>query len=139
MRRGAILIVAACVILLAAMSATAQTSGQTPGQPSDTAVQAAEQVVIHFFVVPRVLPGGKEAAGKFPELRKFLAKTAGGYSQLGSCDGGALLPSGEVRAETNICFMVSASRDVSAEIAAYLKTHFENKSPFVLSWPGSRH
>ncbi|MDQ7832958.1 MAG: hypothetical protein RDU30_14600 [Desulfovibrionaceae bacterium] len=139
MRRGMVVMVAACVILLAAMSAFAQTPGQVPAQGQGTVVQASEQVVIHFFVVPRVLPGGKEAAGKFPDLRKFLAKTAGGYSQLGSCDGGSLLPSGEVRAETNICFMVSAPRDVSAEIAAYLKTHFENKSPFVLSWPGSRH
>lgn len=139
MRRGVMLLVAACVILLAGASAFAQAPGQTPAPGAETAVQAAEQVVIHFFVVPRVLPGGKEAALKFPDLRKFLARTAGGYSQLGSCDGGSLLPSGEVRAENNICFMVSASRDVSAEIAAYLKTHFENKSPFVLSWPGNRH
>jgi len=139
MRRGVMLMAAACAILFATAPGMAQTAGQTAGPGAETAVQAAEQVVIHFFAVPRVLPGGKEAALKFPDLRKFLAKTAGGYSQLGSCDGGALLPSGEVRTGNNICFMVSASRDVSAEIAAYLKTHFEDKSPYIVSWTGNRH
>jgi hypothetical protein len=134
MRQSATAILTALTILLTAGSVPAQTPA-----PGAEAVQAAEQVVVHFFVVPRVLPGGKEAAGKFPDLRKFLARTAGGYTQLGSCDGGALAASGEVRSETNICFMVSAPRDMSTEIAAYLKTHFENKSPFILTWPGSRH
>ncbi|MFZ5812614.1 MAG: hypothetical protein ACOY4F_11270 [Thermodesulfobacteriota bacterium] len=107
-------------------------------QPGGQAVQAAEQVYIHFFVVPRVLPGGKEAAEKYPGLRAFLAKTAGGYTQLGACDGGALLPSGEVRTAGNTCFLVSASHDLSDEIATHLKANFGEKTPYVVVWQGSR-
>lgn len=135
MRRHVTAMFMVLAMFVAAGTALAQTQGADGGQ----AVQATEQVVVHFVVVPRVLPGGKEPAGKFPELRKFLAKTAGGYTQLGSCDGGVLAAGGEVRSESNICFLVSAPRDLSAEITAYVKGHFENKTPFILTWPGNRH
>ena len=136
MRHSATAILMVLTILAAACPALAQAPGAGTG---DQTLQAAEQVVVHFFVAPRVLPGGKEAAMKFPDLRRFLAKIAGGYTQLGSCDGGVLAASGEVRSETNVCFMVSAPSDLSTEIAAYLRTHFETKSPFVLTWQGNRH
>ncbi|QLA18818.1 hypothetical protein [Desulfolutivibrio sulfoxidireducens] len=135
MSKASIPVLAVLVIFLSVGGALAQTA---PEQPGAQGVQAAEQVYIHFFAVPRVLPGGKEAAEKYPALRAFLARTAGGYSQLGTCDGGALLASGEVRTATNTCFLVSASHDISDEIATYLKANFGEKTPYVVAWPGSR-
>jgi hypothetical protein len=134
MSKASIPVLAVLSLFLAVGGALAQPA---PEQPAPE-VQAAQQVYVHFFVAPKVLPGGKEAAEKYPGLRAFLARTAGGYTQLGKCDGGALLPSGEVRTAGNTCFLVSASHDISDEIATYIRANFGEKSPYVVVWQGSR-
>lgn len=99
---------------------------------------AVEPTLVHFFVVPLVLPDGRDAAEKFPDLKRFLIKLAGGYTQLGAAEGGWLDPRGQVETERNVTFMVAAPRDISAELVGHLKTAFKVREAFVLVYEAKR-
>ncbi len=120
-----------CVALLAALCAVA-----FPSVPN--AEEKSGVVVVHYFVVPSVLPGGVNAAERLPALRMFLSKLAGGYTQLGMTQGGWVNPKGGLETERNISFLVSAEKDVSKEIAAYLDRHFPAKARYLLVWDAVR-
>jgi len=113
------LVVCAAVLLLA---------------PQSRAMEKPGAVTVHFFLVPAVLPDGTDSAPALPALRLFLAKLAGGYTELGAGSGGYLDDKGELVKEDNIAFVVSAPKDVSKEIKAYLEENFPQDLHFILVW-----
>jgi len=116
-----VLFLALCVFALAPMAANAANA-------------SGRAVTVHFFVVPDVLPDGAGAADRLPELRLFLAKLAGGYTELGPSQGGFMNAANQLVSENNHSFLVSADKDVSGEIRKYLDENFPAEMQFILVW-----
>jgi len=99
------------------------------------AANASERAVtLHFFVVTDILPDGASAAPRLPELRLFLAKLAGGYTELGPGQGGFMNAANQLVSEQNHSFLVSADKDLSGEIRAYLDANFPAAMQYILVW-----
>jgi hypothetical protein len=100
--------------------------------PGAATAQAESQVYVHFFVVP--IPSQDGTSDEIAALRIKLAELAGGYTELGLVDGGALQSGGQVVTRRNIAYMVSASRDITADLEEYVPVHFPIEKPYVLVW-----
>lgn len=99
------------------------------------AASASEKAAtVHFFVVQDVLPDGASAASRLPDLRIFLAKLAGGYTELGPGQGGFMDAANQLVSENNHCFLVSADKDLSGDIRAYLDANFPAEMQYILVW-----
>jgi hypothetical protein len=68
------------------------------------------------------------------ELRLFFGKLAGGYTCLGSTDGGYLPPDGTLEKNANYSLIVAAPRDLNKDIEAYIPRYFETDKPYILIW-----
>jgi len=99
--------------------------------------QAAEQqpFFVHFVVVPAVLPDGSDASPVILEFKKEALKLAGGYTELGSCQGGSLAD-GKVVDRENVSFIIGAKKDISQELKAISTKLFKGEDAFILAWPG---
>ncbi len=98
------------------------------------AEENAAPVTVHFFLVPAVLPDGSDSSPGLPALRLFLAKLAGGYTELGAGSGGYLDEKGELVKEDNHAFLVSADKDLSKDIRSYLEKNFPQSMHYILVW-----
>jgi hypothetical protein len=107
------------VLLLAATTASAKT------QP----------VITHLFLVPVTLPDGRDAAPALVDLEAWLAESFGGYTRLGTGQGGWKNEPGQVETQVNAAYLVTAPRDVSREIADRLTRDFGERVPYVLVFP----
>lgn len=121
---------ARCVLLLALCSLV-------PAAPPATAA-SAKRVIVHFFTVPVTLPDGTPAKARLAELETWLTETCGGYTKLGQAVGGWKNEAGQTESETNIAYLVSSPRDVSAALAARLHKDFGERVPYVLTFPAGR-
>lgn len=97
----------------------------------------SQQVFAHLFMVPTVLPGGEDAAGQTAVLRTWLAETFGGFTRLGTGEGGWKNEEGRLETEANATYLVTAPRDVSKELAARLRQDFGVRAPYVLVFPAA--
>ena len=118
--RLAAMLVALCLVLAAAGPALAQ-----------------EPVHMHYFVVPAQTAGGQELATVMDQFKLGLAQLAGGYTELGLSNGGAM-DQGSLVKEINFSFLVAAPADISAELAALISQHFATSAPFIVHWTGER-
>lgn len=100
--------------------------------PGAAIAKAESQVYVHFFVVP--IPSQDGGSDQIAALRVKLAELAGGYTELGLANGGALQSNGQVATRRNIAYMVSASRNISADLEEYVPLHFPIEKPYVLVW-----
>lgn len=96
----------------------------------------AGQVYIHFIVVPSQTQDGTSLDKSLEDFRQMLAQTAGGYTYLGTGDGGTLLSGGQIEKGVNASFIVSAPKNLTEEIEAWVPRHFGNEKPFILVWKG---
>lgn len=92
----------------------------------------AGKVTMHFFVVPASLPTTQINA-----LNDYLVHTAGGFTASRSF-GGALNSAGRDYAPDNLSYTVSAPKNLSKEIGAYIKTQLGQKDVFLVTWPADR-
>lgn len=97
---------------------------------------AGAKTYIHFLVVPDQARDGVKIDQALADFKRELIKLAGGYTLLGRSSGGALHPGDQLKTENNYSFLVSADRDISAELAKYISQHFKTDRPFVLVWEG---
>ena len=95
---------------------------------------AESKVFVHFLVVPSKTKDGQDINEALTKLRVKLAEIAGGYTDLGPTNGGYLPSAGKLRQSNNYSFMVAAPRVVTAELDAYVSSHFDTTNPFVLVW-----
>lgn len=100
-----------------------------------TAEAASRQVFTHLFIVPALLPDGAEAAPRLAGLESWLNETFGGYTRLAPGQGGWKNETGQVESETNTVYLVTASRNLSKDIAARLSGEFGVRVPYVLVFP----
>jgi hypothetical protein len=100
---------------------------------------AETSVYVHFFVVPESVKEGKKLADELAELREKLVSLAGGYTELGPSKGGSKEPDGRLDTESNIAFIVSAPRNITADLEEYISRHFATKHPFILVWQAARN
>jgi hypothetical protein len=100
--------------------------------PGAMTALAESQVYVHFFVVP--IPSQDGSSDEIAALRLKLAELAGGYTELGLANGGALQSDGQVITRRNIAYMVSASRDITADLEEYVPIHFPIEKPYILVW-----
>lgn len=100
--------------------------------PGAVPAQAESQVYVHFFVVP--IPSQDGTGDEIAALRLKLAEMAGGYTELGLVNGGALQSGGQLSTRRNMAYMVSASRDITADLEEYVPVHFPIEKPYVLVW-----
>ena len=121
-----ILVLFIASLALVPLTANAKT-GDAPGAAT-----------VHFFVVPDALPDGANAAPRLPELRLFLAKLAGGYTELGPSEGGFMNAANQLVSEKNHPFLVAADKDLSGDIRAYLDANFPAEMQFILVWKAVR-
>lgn len=97
--------------------------------------EAASKVVVHFIVVPAKAQSGAMPGRVLADFRNWLAETAGGYTQLGPTNGGFLPPGGKLQISDNHSFIVSAPKNISAEIEAFAEKLFGGQKPYILTWP----
>ena len=97
----------------------------------------SQQVFVHLFTVPTVLPGGEDAAGQTATLRAWLAETFGGFTRLGTGEGGWKNEQGRLETEANTTYLVTAPRDVAKEIEERLRRDFGVRVPYVLVFPAA--
>lgn len=96
---------------------------------------AESQVYIHFIVVP--IPSQDGEKDEIEALRNKLIELAGGYTELGLVNGGSIEADGKPGTARNFAYMVSASRNLTADLEEYVPLHFPTSKPFVLVWTGS--
>jgi hypothetical protein len=94
----------------------------------------SETVNVYFFVAPSMLSDGSSSATKILELKKFLAETAGGYTELSESEGGWVNDQGDIETEINHTFLVSSTQDLSEQLRTYLAENFSQTYPYVLKW-----
>ena len=116
-------------VLLVGMILLAALAMPVPGS-------AGSEAFIHFIVVPAQTQNRDELQSNLEAFKRMLAETAGGYTSLGSTDGGALLPGGDIDKETSCSFIVASPQNISREIEAWVETHFKTGKPFILVWKG---
>jgi hypothetical protein len=98
---------------------------------------AESRVFVHFLVVPSKAKDGQDINEALAKLRLKLAEIAGGYTDLGPTNGGYLPPGGKLRQSNNYSFIVAAPRIVTADLDAYVCSHFDTREPYVLVWEAS--
>ncbi len=91
----------------------------------------AGQTVVHFFVLPASTP-----ASELTQLNDFLIKTAGGYTSMPTRGGDTDSKDGS--AKENISYLVAAKKNLSKQIAAYLKEKAGMSGVFMLVWKAER-
>jgi hypothetical protein len=96
---------------------------------------AESQVYIHYIVVP--IPSQDGLTDEIDAFRAKLIELAGGYTEMGLVNGGSVEADGKVGTARNFAYMVSASRNITAELEEYVPLHFPTSKPFVLVWTGS--
>lgn len=97
----------------------------------------SQQVFAHLFTVPDALPDGADPAPRIVALKAWLSETFGGYTRLGPGEGGWKNETGAVETETNTVYLVTAPRDVSRDIGAWLAREFGVRVPYVLVLPAA--
>lgn len=103
-------------------------------------VCAESSVYVHFFVVPESVKEGKNLTDELAKLREKLVSLAGGYTELGPSHGGSREPDGRVETQkSNFSFLVSAPKNITAELEEYIPQHFATKHPFILVWQATRN
>ncbi|WP_419787582.1 hypothetical protein [Pseudodesulfovibrio sp.] len=110
------------LLLFGLMASPASAAGQQP-------------FMVHFVVVPAVLPDGGDASSAVLEFKKEVLKLAGGFTELGPCQGGSLKDS-KVNEKENVAFIIGADKDISKELKALSLKLFHGGSAFILAWPG---
>ncbi len=96
---------------------------------------AESQVYIHYIVVPIPSQGGD--TDEIAAFRQKLLELAGGYTEMGMVNGGSIDADGKVETARNFAYMVSASRNLTADLEEYVPLHFPTSKPYVLVWPGT--
>jgi len=96
---------------------------------------AESQVYIHYIVVP--IPSQDGITDEIAAFRAKLIELAGGYTEMGLVNGGSVVADGKVETSRNFAYMVSASRNITADLEEYVPQHFPTSKPFVLVWTGS--
>ncbi|WP_300161384.1 hypothetical protein [Solidesulfovibrio sp.] len=97
-----------------------------------TARAESRQVFAHLFTVPADLPAGGDASARIPALEEWLAGSFGGFTRLGSGDGGWKNEQGKIEIQGNVVYLVTANRDYAKEIAARLVADFGERMPYIL-------
>ena len=98
--------------------------------------KAESDVFIHFIVVSNTPAEGMEISESLAFLKKKLVELAGGYTYLGATQGGWLPPGGKLDEESNHSFLVSAPKNVTAELEKSISSLFKMQKPFILVWRG---
>lgn len=92
------------------------------------------RIYVHFLVAPAAYSDGSSADKAVSELKGYLLTLAGGYTELGNSRGCWINPKGTVEKESNISFMISAQRNMSAELKGYISKNFRQQYPYVIVW-----
>jgi len=87
--------------------------------------------------VPVLFSDGTSTEDTVSGLKEYLLELAGGYSELGTSEGGWLDSQGSAETEGIVSFIVSAPTDISAELKGYLSDNFNQQYPYVLVWTGT--
>ncbi|KMY68587.1 hypothetical protein AAU61_02820 [Desulfocarbo indianensis] len=93
---------------------------------------AETRVYVHFFVVP--IPSQDGTKDEMAALRRKLIELAGGYTELGMAQGGSQEEDGSLETSYSMAFIVSASRNITADLEEYVPLHFPVQKPFILVW-----
>jgi hypothetical protein len=96
---------------------------------------AESQVYIHYVVVP--IPSQDGITDEIAAFRAKLIELAGGYTEMGLVNGGSRTDDGRIETSRNFAYMVSASRNITADLEEYVPKHFPTSKPFVLVWTGT--
>ena len=104
-----------------------------------TGLAGDSPVYVHYFAAPLRLPDNRSAGAQLSRLRKQLVELAGGYTEQGRGLGGWKNEKGRLETQAVLTFLVSADRDLSAEIAALLARDFKEREPYVLVWQARRY
>jgi|GEM_PF-2787438 len=117
------LFVAICmVICLGFMTVDAEADNGTP-------------IMVHFISLPTHMSNGANAEAAYKMFQAEMVMLAGGFSELGGARGGSLHADG-VSPRDNMYYIVSAKRDISAEIKKVIQQLFGLEKVFILVWPG---
>ncbi|MFH2126842.1 MAG: hypothetical protein ABIK12_10015, partial [Pseudomonadota bacterium] len=93
---------------------------------------AESQVFIHYIVVP--IPSQDGTTDEIAAFRAKLIELAGGYTEMGLVNGGSRHDDGQIETARNFAYLVSASRNITADLEEYVPRHFPTSKPFVLVW-----
>jgi hypothetical protein len=93
-----------------------------------------DRIYVHFLVAPATFSDGSSADKAVSELKDYLLTSAGGYTELLNSQGCWINPKGTVEKENNFSFMVSAQKNMSAELKGYVSKHFGQQYPYVIVW-----
>ena len=93
-----------------------------------------EKTYIHFFVAPKLMPDGTSAEEQIQALRLWLAREAGGYTELSEAPGGWLDEEGNLQTEEQAAFLVSAPVNLKEPIRQYMTRNFGQSLPYVMLW-----
>lgn len=96
---------------------------------------AQQPFMIHYVVVPGVMPDGSDSSTAILEFKKEVVKLAGGYTELGQSHGGSI-HDGMVKQQENVSFIIGAKKDISKKIKSLTKKLFKGNGAFILCWPG---
>ena len=102
---------------------------------SAPAAWAESQVYIHYIVVP--IPSQDGISDEIAGFRAKLIELAGGYTEMGLVNGGSQQDDGSIETARNFAYIVSASRNLTADLEEYVPQHFPTSKPFVLVWQGT--
>lgn len=97
--------------------------------------RAETKVYIHYIVVP--IPSQDGLNDEIAAFRAKLIELAGGYTEMGLVNGGSRNDDGSIESARNFAYMVSASRNITADLEEYVPKHFPTSKPFVLVWQGT--
>lgn len=92
------------------------------------------KVYMHYFTVPTRFSDNSTTTAAVEDLKGYLCETAGGYSGLGTSEGGWMNAQGAVEKEGIVSFMVSSSQNLSEPLKQYLTQHFNQEYPYVVVW-----
>lgn len=92
------------------------------------------KIYMHFFVVPLNFPDGAPAKDAISNTKEYLLTLAGGFTELGKSQGGWVNPQGMAERSKSVSFIVSAPRDISAELRQYISENFGVVAPYVTVW-----
>lgn len=91
-----------------------------------------------LFTVPVVLPDGTSSEEKRGELESWLVERAGGYTLLGTGQGGWKSPTGEVITEENHVYLVGIydgdPETFAREVNDYIVKNFDQQEAWVERW-----
>jgi hypothetical protein len=96
---------------------------------------AESQAYIHYIVVP--IPSQDGITDEIAAFRAKLIELAGGYTEMGLVNGGSIDGDGRIETARNFAYMVSASRNLTADLEEYVPQHFPTTKPFILVWTGT--